>query len=367
MTRNEVIVGSMIGVLAVAGIGQIYFDKGALRQPQKPAVSPEPATEETRPVTIHEVVSNFLPNLEQGLDEQKRLALGGLLDQLESPEYAKAAVPEDLAQPLAAAAASIVSVSTDAAELAGLRRRAAYMIAGRTQSQASKAFVLEQLVQGSDEVRAEILRGLARPGGVLGRDVFAAVKDVGEKGAFPPSVVAPALRRLGGLKSVEPVVAMMGKTSDWKEVGACVTALQDLQEPSVLGPALERLDALGLLEKGPMLPWISPKLFGKHIDQAQGAALARGLKAAKTRPSLVKVSLEAVKRGLESQDNETRRVAAETVRKAVLGRVIQTKAGQTMLAARLDRETEPEIKAQLTGGLKELEQLPAEEGTPTQQ
>lgn len=362
MNRNEVIVGSAIAVLAAVGLGQLYLDKGAQgdESPLKTAArEPAPMPQETRPITADEIVSGFMTSLQEGDAVQKTVALAGLLDELESPTYKKAALSPETAEPLAQAAIAAVTVSTEAEtpELGALRRRAAGFIAARTKGPSSKEYVLKMLEEGDAEMRAEIVRGVGRPHGVRGKAVFEKIQDLGAKNAVPAADLVGALQRLGGKKAIEPIVAQLKAADHWKTIGACVTALQEYQDPSLLGPSFERLDQTGLLEKNEKMPWISAPLFGAFMEKAEGASLRNGLRAAKTRPSLVKNAVEAVKRGLESGEPETRRVAAEAVRKAVVAKVVTVQDGETMLSGRLSRETEPVLKAELTGGLDQMRGL----------
>jgi hypothetical protein len=358
MNRTEVITGSVIAVLAGLGIGQLYFDKGAYQDKQPVAqaspVQKEPVPSEVMSITVDEVVSGFMTSLEQGSDEQKWVALTGLMDELDSPTYAKAAMSPDTSGPLAQAAIAAVSISTETPEHAALRRRVAGFIAGRTRGPASKEFVLKRLDEGSIEERGEIARGLGRPHGVRGKDVYEKVLALGEQGQIPVDAFVGAIERLGGKKAIEPILAQLKAAEHWKIIGACVTTLQGYQDPALLGAGLERLEQTGLITNKQKLPWISSALFGRYIETAEGSALTRGLRAAKTRPSLVKVSIAAVTRGLDDKDPETRRVAAEAVRNAVVAKVIEAKHGEELLAGRLITETEPVLKAELTGGLEQV-------------
>ncbi len=367
MNRKEVIVGSAIAALAVMGFGQIYLDKGALREapPAKPhtdavqTASSEQAQAETKPITVDELVSGFMTSLEQGTQDQKEESLTSLLDQLESPEYKKAVLDPDTAEPFVKAAVAAVTVSTEAEtpELGALRARLAYFVAGRAHGESAKAFVLDQLEKGSPEVKAQLARGLSRAGGVRGRDVFDSLAKAGQAGAIPGEILPGALRRVGGKNAVEPIETLMKGSSDWKTVDACVIALQEGSDPAVLGPSFERLEQIGTLEKNEKLPWISPKLFGAYMQNADGSAFQRGLRAAASRPALLKVSIDAAKKGLDSSDAETRRLSAQVVRKAVIAKILSPQDGESMLAGRLLHETEPVLKAELTGGLEQVRGL----------
>jgi len=366
MNRNEVIAGSALAVLAALGLGQLYLDRGAQREPPKPkeiaAVSQaqedqHPTEAETKPISIDEVVSGFMTSLEQGTPEQKLVALTGLLDEVEGPTYAKSQPSPETSEPMSKAAIAAVTVSTEAEtpEIGQLRDRLVHFMASRAHDAVSKKYVLDQLDNGTPEIRAEIARGLAKPGAMHGKEVFEAV--VARKDQLPGESLPAALRRAGGKKAIEPIVDVMKNSDQWKTIGACVTSLQDYDDPVLLGAAFERLEQTGLLDKNEKLPWISPKLYGKFMEKADGTPLQRGLRAAATRPSLLKVAVEAAKRGLDSSDPETRRVAAMAVRKAVVGKVLEAKDGEAILAGRLDHETEPVLKAELTGGLQQVRDL----------
>jgi hypothetical protein len=369
MNRTEVITGSAIALLAAVGIGQLYLDKGALRDlPQDKQVASAPQTPaapvETQPISADEVVSGFMTSLEQGSDEQKFVALTGLLDELEGPTYAKSILSDDTGEPLAKAAIAAVSVSTDAEtpEIGVLRGRVAGFVASRTHGPSSKEYVLKMLDEGTPEIRAALVRNVGRPHGVRGKAVFEKIKELGEKSQLPAGDLVGALERLGGKKGIEPILAQLKAADQWKSIGACVTALEDYQDPALLGPAFERLDQTGLLEKNDKMPWISSKLFTSYMEKAEGAALRNGLRAAKTRPSLVKNTVEAVNRGLASTEPETRRVAAEAVRKAVIAKVIDAKIGEGMLAGRIGSETEPVLKAEFSGALEQVRGVMPKEG-----
>jgi hypothetical protein len=366
MNRTEVLTGSAIAVLAAVGLGQLYLDKGAMREiPQKPLAQAQPQTpQETQPITADEVVANYMTGLEQGDDAQKIVALTGLLDELESPTYAKAVLSDETAEPMAKAAIAAVTVSTEAEtpEIGALRARTAGFIAGRTRGPSAKEYVLKMLDEGAPEIKGAIAQNVGRPHGVRGKAVFQKLQEQAGKNAVPARDAAAALVRLGGKKAIETITAQLKSADHWKDVGACVAALQDYQDPAFLGVSFERLDQLGLLEKNEQLPWISAKLFGQYMEKAEGAALRNGLRAAKTRPSLVKSSLEAVKRGLDSAEPETRRVAAEAVRKAVIGKVIEPKMGEELLASHLGKETEPVLKAEFTGALEQVRGVMPKEG-----
>ena len=73
------------------------------------------------------------------------------------------------------------------------------------------------------------------------------------------------------------------------------------------------------------------------------------------RPGLAKI--ENLQTGLESPDAETRKIAAIAVKKSVVAKVMDPAQGETLLANRLQTETEPVLKAELTGSLERVRGL----------
>lgn len=211
--------------------------------------------------------------------------------------------------------------------------------------------------------RGDNLRGKGEGGGevkvspppetpVLTRkERFAELLKLAENG--PVTLDLPGgLRKTGGKEAVQPILSLMRSTNDWKTVGACVIALQDYRDPQLFHDILTRLDESGMLDSPGKLPWFSKALFSEYLKNAPD--ILPGLRAIRTRPSLVSSNLEVVDRALQSPEAETRRVTAEAVRKAVVGRHLDPKRGEELLAGQLERETEAVLKAQITGGLAEV-------------
>lgn len=356
MRKVEIVAGGCIALLAIVGIGQLILDKQDVKpQPEVKQAPPAATQAEIKPVTIDEVVETYLPSVTEGTDVGRQVALGSLLDELEGPEYGKAEMKPATSESLSKAAVAVIETTgTENAPSEELKARAAGFLAARTHDQVSRALVLKSLASGSDEVRKAVAEGLMNPHAMSGRRVFAAVADAGGKGLIGGLELPGLLRRTGGKKAVEPIIAIMKSTDDAKVISACVIALQDIGEAAALGPSLERLEAVGMIDKPATLPWLSAQLFSKHMETAEGSALTRGIKAMRTRPSLVKRNLAAVTKALEKGDPDTRRAAAEAVKKAVVGKFIDAKSGEELLAGRLTVETEPVLKAELTGGLEQV-------------
>lgn len=359
MKKVEIVAGSCIALLAAVSIGQLYLDKQEIKPSPavKQDVPAQTAQAEIKPVTVDEVIETYLPSVTEGTDVGRQVALGSLIDELEGPEYGKAEMKPESAEAFAKAAVAVAETTGEGAPSEELKGRVAGFLAARTHDQTSREFVLKSLENGSSVLREAALDGLMNPRAMTGRRIFEKVADLGTKGLINSRQLPGLLRRTGGKKATLPIVSIMKSTDDAKVISACVIALQDIGDPAVLGPSLERLEATGMIDKPKSLPWLSAALFSKHMETAEGSALARGIKAMRTRPSLVKQNLDAVAKGLEKGDPETRRAAAEAVKKAVVGKIIDAQHGEQMLAGRLVLETEPVLKAELTGGLEQVRGL----------
>lgn len=359
MDRTRIVVGSCIAVLAAAGIGELYLDKKA-RTETPPPVERAPSLEapkapETQPVSAGEVIASFLSAAEGGSESSRLISLGALLDELEGPEYAKAAISSEAGESLAKAGIEAVSGSgPESMESSKLNERLVGLLASRTHGETSRDYILKILEEGPPELRQAALGHIGGPHGVGGRAVFEKVQELGEKGLIAGDRLPGVLRRAGGKKAVEPILSLMRSTDNWKTISACAVALQDMQDPGVMGPILERLDQTGILDHPKRMPWISSGMLSRHLETAEGSSLTRGIKVMKARPFMVKTALAAVQRGLEKGDPETRRVSAEAIKKAVLARRLDPKQAEGLLAGRLDRETEPVLKAELSGGLEQV-------------
>lgn len=362
MNRTQVLAGSCIALLAILSAGELYLDRmsdvttARLGPNEIPRQSPPPS--ETAPLTVEELIGHFMTGIEEGPEVGRLVTLGGLLDQLESPDYAKAAISSENGEALArAVVAAIEQPGMDAPESLRLKARLARFVAGRTRGETSRAFVMKVLDQGPSELRDAVLGVLGFPGGVGGKAVFTKVQELGSQGLLPPKVFPGVLRRTGGKKSAEPIINVMRSSDDRQVISACVIALQDLQDPSLLGPALERLEQTGMIDDPKAMPWIGSALLSKYLETAEGSSLARAIRVVRIRPSMAKSGLAALQKGLESSEADTRRHAADAIKKAVLGKYLDAKQGETLLAGRLDRETEPVLKAEMTGGLEQVRGL----------
>ena len=367
MNRLEAAAGISVIALVAAGLGQKYFELRGLAQTPDPMKSEKPAlASELRPVsTLDSAVAAFLANTENAPDADRLVHLGELVAALGGPDLADDDLDADTAEALSKSVVSILDRNPDdSKEGAELRRKAVGLLASRVPSPTSKAFILKTLDEGPQDLREEAVARVGSPRGVRGPSVYAKIRELGDKGLVPDELLPSALRRTGGFKAQGVLIAMMKSTDSAKLVNGCAVALQDYRDPQLMGDILERLEQVGRLDAAGKMPWISAGLLDAYMKTAGKTEFRRGLTAMASRPGLAKI--EHLKTGLDSPDAETRRLAAVAVKKAVVAKVVDAQAGETMLAGRLQTETEPVLKAELTGGLERVRSLLPQAKTSSQ-
>lgn len=358
MTRLEAAAGLAVLSLFAGGVGHKYVQLKTL------AATPDPEREvriagERRPVvSVDSVVHAYLMQAGETPDGDKLGPLGSLLSALDSPDLALTPVDGEVGERLAKAVIAVLDASPeDSPEGAELRRRATGVVVGRTASPDSKAYALKVLTDGPQPLREEVLRQLGRAGGVRGPEFYSKVQELQAAGQVPESVLPGVLRRTGGNKAKQPLLDLLASTDSKKLIAGCAVALQDYRDPALIGPVLERLEQLGMLDEGVKMPWLSAPLLSQHLETADGARLRRGMMALRARPALTKSMSGRMERGLSSPDAETRRVAAQAVRKAASAKAIGYDTAESLLAGKVDAETEPVLKAELTGSLEHIRGL----------
>ena len=367
MNRIEAIAGISVIALVAVGLGQKYVELKRLAQTPDPMKFSKPELSAgLRPVTtLDSAVHAFLANTESADDADRMVHLGELIAALDGPDLTEEDFDADTAETLAKNVVAIVEKGgDDSKEGVELRRRAVGLLASRVASPTSKAFVLKVMTDGPQDLRDEAVARVGSPRGVRGPSVYAKVRELADKGLIPDELLPSALRRTGGLKARDTIVAILKSTDSAKLVSGCAIALQDYREPALMGDVLERLEQTGRLGSAGKMPWISAPLLDAYMKTADKAQFRRGLMAMAARPGLAKI--EHLKTGLGSPDAETRRIAAVAVKKAVVAKVVDAHEGETMLAGRLQTETEPVLKAELIGGLERVRGLLPPEKTTQQ-
>lgn len=358
MNRIEAVAGISVIALVAAGLGTKYVELRRLAQTPDPMKFSKPdLTAAARPVsTLDSAVHAFLANTENAADADRMVHLGELIAAIDGPDLTEDDFDADTAETLAKNVVGIVEKNADdSKEGQELKRRAVGLLASRVAAPTSKAYILKVLSEGPQDLREEAVARVGSPRGVRGPSVYAKIRELADKGLIPDELLPSALRRTGGLKARDTIVAIMKSTDSAKLVSGCAIALQDYRDPALLGDVLERLEQVGRLDSAGKMPWISSPLLDAHMKTADKAQFRRGLMAMAARPGLAKI--EHLKTGLGSPDAETRRVAAVAVKKAVVAKVVDAQEGEAMLAGRLQTETEPVLKAELTGGLERVRGL----------
>jgi hypothetical protein len=358
MNRIEAAAGIAVIALVAAGIGQKYFELHRLAQTPDPLKSSKPElSAEARPVsTLDSAVHAFLANTENAADGDRMVHLGELISALDGPTLTDEDFDPDTAETLAKNVVAIVDKNADGSkEGEEFRRRAVGLLAARVAAPSSKAFILKIMTEGPQDLREEAVAHVGSARGVRGPAVYAKVRELADKGLIPDELLPSALRRTGGLKARVQLTAIMKSTDSAKLVTGCAIALQDYRDPALMGDVLERLEQVGRLDSAGKMPWLSAPLLDAHMKTADKAQFRRGLAAMAVRPGLSKI--EHLRKGLESPDAETRRIAAVAVKKAVIAKVVDAQEGETMLAGRLQTETEPVLKAELTEGMERVKGL----------
>ena len=359
MNRIEAFAGISLTALVLGGLGHKYGELSKLAKTVPPSKAPPRLQAELRPArTVDSAIASYLYNAEVAVEGDKIVNLGALLAALESPEFDGEEIDAVTAESLAKTIVAILDKPGDGGpQDLELRRRAAGFLAGRVSGKTSKEFVLKEMSDGPSEVRAEIFKRVGSPLGVRGSSVYAKVKELSDKGLVPDTLLPSVLRRTGGVKAKDSLMALMSSTDNVKLIVGCAISLQDYRDPEVVGKILERLEQVGRLDSAGKMPWISPVLLDEHLKSADRVSFRRGMMAMAARPAMVKAGIVHVEKGLQSPDGDTRRYAAIAVKKAVVAKIVDAKQGEALLAGRLQVETEPVLKAELIGGLERVRSL----------
>ncbi len=352
MNRIEAVASASLVALVAVGLGQKYKKLSQLAETPSPVKNVLPRlSAETRPErTMETEIALYVSSASTGTAKQGNL--DRLLTTLESPEFDGEEIDTSAAESLSSAIVAALEQPGDGgAENMELRRRAVDLLASRVPGKTSRDFVLKALDEGPVEVRLAALKRVGSPTGVQGSIVYLKIRELGEKGLVPDSVYPAVLRRTGGVRAKNDLVALMTSTDNAALITGCALALQDYRDPQLIGNILERLEAVGMIDRAGKLPWISSALLNEYLKSADKTGLRRGMIVMGTRPLLVKTSMASAGKGLQSPDPDARRHAAVAVKKAVLAKFIDAKRGEALLASQLQVETQPVLKAELMAGL----------------
>jgi hypothetical protein len=353
MNRFEAVSVVVVAALALGGLGVKYASLS--RQAGTPDPIKPGAVASALPVpTLTAAARSFLSV--QGAPEDRVAALSEFLSAATGPDLRDQALAPGDADTVGRAVSETLAASPDdSPDGLELRRLSVAFLARRVPSDSSREFVLKALEDGPPVLRDEALKDAGSPRGVRGPAVYKEIQDLASRGLVPPALLPGALRRTGGLKAQGELMTILKSTSSPVLINGCAVALQDYLDPSVMGPVLERLEQTGRLDSAGKLPWLSARLLSEHLKAAGPEDLRRGLTAMAVRPTLSRE--EFLRAGLQSGNPATRRVAAVAVKKAVVAGVLKPETGEEMLAGTLKTESEPVLKAELTGGLERVRGL----------
>ncbi len=365
MNRTLMIIGGCFTALALIATAHLFETEDpqpAALAVAQPAALPDQTAE---PLTVDEIVQALSPGVEEGDLGSRLAALGELIEELQSPAFSRDPFSPESSERLVMAVEGVL-VWPPEEDIPKVIPQAVDLIVSRTSSPASEAFASRLILEGSGPLRAAVLRKVGTRGGLRSGEIYDLLLDLNEKGDLPYRELPEALRRLGGRKAFAPIQELFWSSDDPAMIAHCAVSLQNYHRTEVMEEILERLDETGILSKRGLMPWIDRKAFGRFLKEAREDSVVRGLKAIGTRPSLIRGSLPVVERELESADPAVRRIAAAAIKKAVARRIIAAEKGEELLAGRLERETEPVLRAELTGGLSLAREFLRSQGEPVQ-
>ncbi len=346
MERKWVVLGSCTSLLVLIATAHLYEEEIERTDRQATAMlqSPPPKPE-TRMPSVADIMDAYLPGMEDGTPDLRAAAVRHLLEEFGSKDHEATRFSvkegESLAQALAGAMTS-EGVADD-----GLKARIVRFVAGRTRGLTSTALVEKVFDEGPQSLRLAALDGVGRPGGVRGRAIYEKVLALRAQGDVPDLVAPEVYQRIGGKEGAEAILALMRSTQTPQVIARCAVALQNYHDAGLFAAVMDRLAESGMLEGKGQLPWIDRKALVSYMEIVDEVGLAQGIKLLRSRPSLVRENLAAVGRALENPEPGLRAIAAEAIEKAVAGRYLPAAKGRELLAGRLERETEPALRAQM--------------------
>lgn len=344
MKKIQILSLTCLAVLGALSVAELHYDRAVPTAPKPKGVVQPP---ENMPVSADEVVAAYLTGLTQGPEVDRTVAVASLMDRLESAEFAKAPISREASDAFVSAAELVLAQAQPEPDGSQLGTRIAGFIAGRTKGEKALSFVLKTLEQGPAERREAVALRVGSPTGVGGKAVYAKLTELAERGVISYERLPSALRRTGGARAADAIVALMRSTDNVKVISACVVALQDLRDPALLSPALERLEQVGAIDQPGKLPWIASGLLLEHMAAAEGVELMRGVKVLRARPALARKGAAAFERALEKGDVQTKQLAVEAVRAALVAGVLSSEQGEKLLTGRANPQAEPVLKASL--------------------
>lgn len=325
-------------------------------EPRSEAVS-------TREMTADERVATLLPALAAEDPAVRADAMDGVRAALNGPEKLAAKTRED-----AAHAFIDLYDSADEKTPQGLKTKKTALasliteIRGETAARFAEAVFLTD----SPAMQLAALEALASPRALRDKAAYAkALEAVNKEGApahLKPAIYRKAMGKAAGLE----ILALLHSDARPRTLTHGVVELQNLGQPELMGPALERLDSAGMLEDGKQLPWFNGKLLAQHIQTADGKDLIRALRVVWLRPSLTRATMPSMRERLAHSDPDIRRMVARIIPDAVSQQGLEASAGEELLTARMAVETDPAVKGALEGSLSKVRETRRSQETESQ-
>ena len=246
------------------------------------------------------------------------------------------------------------------------KREAMRLIAVKVGGEQAKNFFAEVLTFGSDPMKVVAARELSKHGAVRDKELFEMGFEVAKSSAFPNRWKAKAYRRFLGRKAAEPVLLEFFQREglDGATLRETAVELQNYGKHEIMGQVLSRLDEAGLLENSSRMPWISGKLLAEHIRHSTGDELLTALRVVKRRNSLMQATVAAVQDRLGDASPLVRRLVAKMIPDGIASHDIDAASGELLLTARLQIETDPDVKRDIESSLEQVRSGPANVASP---
>jgi hypothetical protein len=351
--RNIAIVG---GIAAAMGwIGLSLYEPSNDAQVKVPAHGGKTIAElpkELKPIETGELkLAVAIEGLKSATDTQKLDALDKLSDAYDETDEVSDEMRDKAGETIAAAWRGFADGEgqDEFREEAG---KLLVTIGGTAADEATADFLGGE---AEEEARVAIIKQLATTPGGHSKIVYEAAFGAIETDEVPAEYQPFVLRKALGKKSEERILALFdADTSSPAVLKACAVELQEFGKPELMGLILAKLDSKGMLESGRSMPWFSGRLLGSFIKTAKADELGRALKVVQARPALTKAVMPAARERIADVDPAVRRMIAKVVPHAVKNEGLDPKDGESMLADRLGKESDPAVKVALEDSLAQV-------------
>lgn len=241
------------------------------------------------------------------------------------------------------------------------------MLVTQIKDDAARDFTLEVLESDDRAMRDETLKLLLERGAIRDKAVREKAYELAKGDTVSAAIRPRIMRRFKGRKAEADILALFDREIGNRAVQECAVEIQNLHKPELMGKVLTRLDKAGLLASSKTMPWLSGKLLSQHIEKAEGTELVLALRAVWLRPSLTRSTMQAMKDRLEDADPMIRRMVARIIPDAIEHDGLDPVVGEEALSARLEVETDPEVKVAIEGSLSQMRNTRRTQPGPVEQ